>query len=115
MCYLDPLAIRSPNLCLIYLILSIGLVLANPATDTPEYAVIASLGDEPIHRAEMFYRSAKMLEDPVSGFEDADIWSVQALCLMTVYQLAVSRRNAAYSLHGEPPCPTNPSNLLIFN
>jgi hypothetical protein len=51
--------------------------------------------------AEMFYRSAKLLGDPVSGFEDADLWSVQALVLMSIYTLAISKRNAAYAYYGE--------------
>lgn len=41
-----------------------------------------------------------MLADPVSGFEDADFWSVQALLLTSLYMLAVSKRNAAYVYHG---------------
>lgn len=42
-----------------------------------------------------------MLADPVSGFEDADFWSVQALILTSLYMLAVSKRNAAYAYHGK--------------
>lgn len=38
--------------------------------------------------------------DPDSGFEDADFWSVQALSLMTVYMMAVSKRNRAYAYLG---------------
>lgn len=51
-------------------------------------------------RAEIFFRSAKCLGDPTSGFEDADFWSVQALLLMSVYMLTKTKRNAAYAYHG---------------
>jgi len=53
------------------------------------------------NRAELFFRSARSMCDPDSGFEDADFWSVQALSLMTVYMLAVSKRNRAYAYLGK--------------
>lgn len=54
-------------------------------------------------RAELFFRSARSMCDRDSGFEDADFWSVQALSLMTVYMLAVSKRNRAYAYLGMNP------------
>lgn len=54
-----------------------------------------------IDHAELFFKSAKFLLDSSSGFEDGDLWSVQALSLMTIYQIMVSRWNAAYALIGE--------------
>lgn len=83
-----------------YLTFAIGLVLATPMPGTREDIVVKRLRDESFDRAELFYRSAKCLADPVSGFEDADFWSVQALLLMSVYMLAVSKRNAAYAYYG---------------
>lgn len=55
---------------------------------------------QPVDRAELFYLDAKNLSDPSSGFEDAGFWSIQALTLMSVYMLVVSRRNAAYAYAG---------------
>lgn len=54
-------------------------------------------------RADQFFMTAKRLGDPMSGFEDADFWSVQALLLMSVYMLTQTRRNAAYAYHGSIP------------
>lgn len=99
--YRSPLETKSTDLCLVYLVLAIGLVLATPDPISLEYTVINRLRAEPFDRAEMFYRSAKMLGDSMSGFEDADLWSVQALCLMSVYMLSISNRTRAYALHGE--------------
>ena len=73
-----------------------------PGSD--EAAVIDRLRGEDISRAELFFRSAKSLADPVSGFEDADFWSIQALLLMSLYMLAVSKRNASYAYFGEVSC-----------
>jgi hypothetical protein len=94
-CYSDPLSVNPSWLCLLFLVLAIGLVMAAAPPGTPEDAIIQKL------RAEVFYLDAKQLSDPTSGFEDADFWSVQALTLMSVYMLAVSKRNAAYAYSGE--------------
>ncbi|CRK47183.1 hypothetical protein BN1723_007408 [Verticillium longisporum] len=96
-CYSDPLSAQSSFLCLLYLTFAIGTVLGTPLPSTREDAVFKKLRTDQFNRAEMFFRSAKSLADPVSGFEDADFWSVQALSLMAVYMLAVSKRNAAYA------------------
>lgn len=106
-CYADPLNVDPSWLCLLHLVFATGLVLAVPTPGSPEQAIINKLRSDPIDRAEMFYRNAKDLNDPASGFEDADFWSVQALVLMTLYTLAVSKRNAAYAFHGRMPLIDN--------
>ena len=102
-CYSDPLTVDSHFLCLLYLTFAIGLVLGTPLPGSRDDVVFKRLRSEQFDRAEHFFRSAKCLADPVSGFEDADFWSVQALLLMSVYMLAVSKRNAAYAYYGWPP------------
>ena len=87
-------------LCLLHLVFAIGLVMATPMMGTPEAAIIDKLRNDSIDRAEVFYWNAKNLSDPSTGFEDAGFWSVQALTLMTVYMLAVSKRNAAFAYFG---------------
>ncbi|KAH8159573.1 hypothetical protein CIB48_g8678 [Xylaria polymorpha] len=99
-CYKDPLSVTSSLLCLMYLVFAIGLVMAAPAPGSEEAAVIEKLRVENPNRAELFFRSAKSLADPVYGFEDADFWSIQALLLMSLYMLSISKRNAAYAYHG---------------
>jgi hypothetical protein len=98
---MDPLTVSSNDLCLLYLVFAIGLVLATPFPGTREDTIIKRLRSEQFDRAEVFFRSAKFLGDPLSGFEDADFWSVQALSLMSIYMLSVSRRNAAYAYYGK--------------
>ncbi|KAH9900606.1 fungal-specific transcription factor domain-containing protein [Xylariomycetidae sp. FL2044] len=73
--------------------------MAAPFPNTDEAAVIDKLRLNP-DRPELFFRNAKSLADPVSGFEDSDFWSVQALLLMSLYMLAVSKRNASYAYYG---------------
>jgi hypothetical protein len=94
-CYSDPLAVDPNWLCLLFLVLAIGLVMAAPLPGTREDAIIQKLRAEQVDRAEVF------LKDPSAGFEDAGFWSIQALTLMSVYNLAVSKRNAAYAFYGE--------------
>lgn len=98
--YSNPLSVNPTFLCLLYLTLAIGLVLATPMPNTPEESIVQRLRSDPVDRAEAYFRGAQTLGDPVTGFEDADFWSVQALCLMSVYKLTVSRRNAAYAYYG---------------
>lgn len=101
-CYTDPLTVDPNWLCLLFLVLAIGLVMAAPLPGSPEDQVIKKLRGEAADRAEMFYLDAKDLQDPSVGFEDAGFWSIQALALMAVYNLAISKRNAAYAYFGEP-------------
>jgi hypothetical protein len=101
-CYQDPLAADPAVLCLLNLVFAVGLVLSRPVSGSEEELVIRRLrGNKEINRAEVFFRNAKGLADPVSGFADADFWSVQALLLMAIYMLSVSKRNAAYAYYGK--------------
>lgn len=101
-CYSDPLTAEPPVLCQLNLVFAIGLVLARPVPGSEAEGLIAKLRmNKGVDRAEIFYRNAKCLADPMSGFEDADFWSVQALLLMALYMLSVSKRNAAYAYYGE--------------
>ncbi|KAI1881660.1 hypothetical protein JX265_000486 [Neoarthrinium moseri] len=100
-CYNDPLTVDPSVLCQLNLVFAIGLVLCRPDPRSEEEAIIKKLcANKDINRAEVFFRNAKSLADPVSGFEDADFWSVQALLLMALYMLSVSKRNAAYAYYG---------------
>ncbi|KAI0887368.1 fungal-specific transcription factor domain-containing protein [Annulohypoxylon maeteangense] len=99
-CYKEPLSTTQPQLCLLNLVFAIGLAIARPIRGTDEAAIIRSLHSEPISRAELFYRNAENIYNPVSGFEDADFWSIQALLLMSLYKLVVSKRNASYFYYG---------------
>ncbi|KAI0166416.1 hypothetical protein GGR57DRAFT_25411 [Xylariaceae sp. FL1272] len=98
--YRDPLTANPSLLCLMFLVFAVGLVMAAPFPGSDEAAIIDRLRSESTSRAEVFFRNAKSLADPVSGFEDADFWSVQALLLMSLYMLAVSKRNASYAYYG---------------
>ncbi|KAK0630541.1 fungal-specific transcription factor domain-containing protein [Bombardia bombarda] len=99
-CYSDPLSASNYLLCHLFLVLALGLVLAAPAPGSGEEAVIKRQHDAKMDRAELFFRSARAMCDTDTGFEDADFWSVQALSLMTLYMLAVSKRNTAYAYIG---------------
>ncbi|KAK3357563.1 fungal-specific transcription factor domain-containing protein [Lasiosphaeria hispida] len=99
-CYLDPLSTSPRFLCHLFLVLALGLLLAAPTPGSIEEEIIRKQLSAKEDRAEVFFRSAKTMCDPDSGFEDADFWSVQALSLMTIYMLAVSKRNRAYAYLG---------------
>lgn len=99
-CYANPLMASSHFLCLLFLSFAIGLAMATPDADNVEVTAMRPLLDLPYDQAELFFRTAKVMDDPLSGIEDADFWSVQAQLLMSVYMLAASKRNAAFTYHG---------------
>ncbi|KAL2350984.1 fungal-specific transcription factor domain-containing protein [Cryomyces antarcticus] len=99
-CYVDPLSTDPTWLCHLNLVFAIGLMLATPRAGTTEAAIIEKLLKDDLDRAEIFYLNAKSLSDPLTGFEDAGFWSIQALFLMAVYMLTKSKRNAAFAAFG---------------
>ncbi|KAF2264920.1 hypothetical protein CC78DRAFT_579876 [Lojkania enalia] len=99
-CYSDPLSTEPSWLCLLNLVFAIGLTMATPLSGSPDALIIEKLRSEHLDRAEVFYLNAKNLSDPMTGLEDQDFWSVQALLLMSVYMLAKSKRNTAFALLG---------------
>jgi hypothetical protein len=99
-CYSDPLSTDPSWLCILNLVFAIGLTMATPLSGSSEALIIDKLRSEHLDRAEVFYLNAKNLNDPMTGFEDQDFWSVQALLLMSVYMLAKSKRNTAFALLG---------------
>lgn len=88
-------------MCHLFLVLALGLLLAAPAPASREAEVIQMQRSAQPDRAELFFRSARSMCDPGAGFEDADFWSIQALALMTIYMLIVSKRNTAYAYLGK--------------
>ncbi|GAB1320642.1 hypothetical protein MFIFM68171_10852 [Madurella fahalii] len=99
-CYRDPPSSDKYFLCHLFLVLALGLLLATPVPGSPEEAMVQKQLSAVPDRAELFFRSAKSMCDPGAGFEDADFWSIQALSLMTIYMLVVSKRNTAYAYLG---------------
>ncbi|KAK3340414.1 fungal-specific transcription factor domain-containing protein [Neurospora tetraspora] len=100
MIYADPLSASTYSTCHLFLVLALGLLLSAPQPGSREDEIIKKLYGAKQDMAELFFRSAKSMCDPEYGFEDADFWSIQALCLMTVYMLTVSKRNTAYAYLG---------------
>jgi hypothetical protein len=99
-CYSDPLSVDTSWSCLLNLVFAIGLTMATPLSGSPEALIIDKLRSEHLDRAEAFYLNAKNMNDPMTGLEDQDFWSVQALLLMSYYMLAKTKRNTAFALLG---------------
>lgn len=99
-CYLDPLTADHIFLCHLNLVFAIGLSFATPEPGTPEAEIIDSLRANYPDQSEIFFLNAKSINNPLIGFEDADLWSIQALLLMALYMLLRSRRNLAFAYIG---------------
>ena len=99
-CYSEPLTVDHIFLCHLNLVFAIGLSFATPEPGSQEAEIINSLRTNYPDQSEIFYLNAKSINNPAVGFEDADLWSVQALLLMALYMLLRTRRNPAYAYIG---------------
>lgn len=108
-CYEEPLTMDVTWLCLFNLVLAIGLSFATPRKGSHEAEVVNSLRARYPHQSEVFYLNAQSLRNPLAGFEDADFWSTQALCLMGLYMLTISKRNTAFAYIGRLISPPHNS------
>lgn len=102
-CYSDPLTVDHIFLCHLNLVFAIGLSFATPEPGTLEAEIIDSLRANYPDQSEIFFLNAKSINNPIIGFEDADLWSIQALLLMALYMLLKTRRNPAFAYIGIAP------------
>lgn len=105
--YQNPLAAEPSWLCILNLVFANGLQLrsASPQRSASEAAILRRLSSDKVDRSEMFFVAAKHFRDSVSGFEDGDFASIQALLLMTLYMLTAAKRNTAWAYFGRFPVP----------
>lgn len=99
-CYSDPLSPEHVYLCHLNLVLSVGLSFATPEAGTPEAAVIDALRSKYPDQSEVFFLNAKSISDPFVGFEDGELWTVQALLLMALFMATKAKRNTASAYIG---------------
>lgn len=99
--YSDPGSLLDSHLCLIYLVLAIGLVLAIPTHPTQTYDLLSSVIVDPVSCAEMYFQSGKCVAEEDPGYEEGDIWAVQARLLMALYKFLTSKWNASYDYLGK--------------
>lgn len=101
--YENPLQAEQSRLCILNLVFAVGLQLTrgSAAQGFRESKILKRLNVGSVDRAEVFYLNATHLSDPLSGFEDGDITSIQALLLITVFMLTVAKRNAAWAYFGK--------------
>ncbi|OIW22880.1 putative fungal-specific transcription factor [Coniochaeta ligniaria NRRL 30616] len=100
--YENPLGVDQSRLSILNLLFAVGLQMtrSSAAHSFRESQILKRLDAGPVDRAELFYLNATHLNDPISGFEDGDITSIQALLLITVFMLTVAKRNAAWAFFG---------------
>lgn len=100
--YDNPLQIEQSRLSILNLVFAVGLQLtrSSAAHGFREAQILKRLDGGSFDRAEMFYLNATHLNDPISGFEDGDITSIQALLLISVFMLTVAKRNASWAYFG---------------
>ncbi|KAB5540453.1 putative fungal-specific transcription factor [Coniochaeta sp. 2T2.1] len=100
--YENPLAVEQSRLSILNLVFAVGLQMIRSSTGHSfrQSLILKRLDASPVDRAELFYLNATYLHDPMQGFEDGDMTSIQALLLITVFMLTVAKRNAAWAYFG---------------
>lgn len=103
--YDNPVQTKQSRLSILNLVFAVGLqlMMSSDVSSLHGRQILERLHGGSVSRAEMFYINATHLNDPVSGFEDGDITSIQALLLVTVFMLTVAKRNAAWAYLGSLP------------
>ena len=99
--YSDPLSPDHIYLCHLNLVLSIGISFATPEFGSSEAAIVDDLRAKFPYQAEVFYLHAKSISDPFVGFEDGDLWTIQALLLMALFMVTKTKRNTAAAYIGK--------------
>ena len=99
-CYEDPLSPNHVYLCHLNLIFSIGLSFATPEAGSEEARVIEAVRSKYPDQAELFFLHAKSISDPFVGFEDGNMWTIQALLLMALFMITKAKRNTAAAYIG---------------
>lgn len=100
--YENPLAVEQSRLSILNLLFAVGLQMTRSSSGHSfrESQILKRLDGSPVDCAELFYLNATYIHDPIQGFEDGDITSIQALLLVTVFMLTVAKRNAAWAYFG---------------
>ena len=104
-CYADPLSPNRRYFCHLNLVFSIGLSFANPEAGSPDATVIDALRSKHPDQAEAFFLHAKSISDSFVGFEDGELWTVQALLLMAFFKVTKGKSNTAAAYIGQFAIP----------
>ncbi len=103
-CYEDPLTPNHVYLCHLNLVFSIGLSFATPEVGSHEARIIEGVRSKCPDQAEVFFLHAKSTHDPFVGFEDGNLWTIQALLLMALFMFTKAKRNTAAAYIGQSTC-----------
>ncbi|KAL2071056.1 hypothetical protein VTL71DRAFT_12291 [Oculimacula yallundae] len=100
--YNSPLQAKQPRLSILNLVFAVGLQLLRPSTVSSPRGrqILERLDGGSVNRAEQFFVNSSYLNYPVSGFEDGDIVSCQALLIVTMFMLNMAKRSAAWAYIG---------------
>lgn len=103
-CYEDPLSPNHVYLCHLNLVFSIGFSFATPEVGSQEARVLEAVRSKYPDQAELFFLHAKSISDPFVGFEDGNLWTIQALLLMAIFMVTKAKRNTAAAYIGQSTC-----------
>lgn len=81
------------ELCSLYLVLAIGLLLSGPISETNRASLLST--------SQVYFRTAKSCYDPVRQLDGPSSHAVTPLCLMAFYEMTLSRWKTSYRYIGK--------------
>ncbi|KAM3482389.1 hypothetical protein MY5147_000237 [Beauveria neobassiana] len=93
-CYSKPHEQEPGSLCLLYLLFAAGSVILEAQKNT-DYSHPVPCSVETAVKSEEYFEFAEATLMRFGGYENYEVWMIQAWALMTVYSLAASKLNAA--------------------
>lgn len=99
-CYVDLLAVHPSDLCIVHLVLAIGSLMRQPVARMHHGLKQRHCSDTNNDQATKSFQVANFMLDDLFEPGQPDTWVVKALVLCTIYNLILSRRNAAEECHG---------------
>lgn len=100
-CFTNPFTVQPAFLSQLYLVLAIGLILANHDITTHSGLLISKLQMQREFYAESFFKNARGLADFHPDFESANLATIEIILLIAIWKLVSWRRDSAHHYLGE--------------
>ncbi|KXJ94551.1 hypothetical protein Micbo1qcDRAFT_221064 [Microdochium bolleyi] len=99
-CFTNPFTVQPAFLSQLYLVLAIGLILANHDITTHSGLLISKLQIQREFYTESFFKNARSLADFHPDFESANLSTIEILLLIAIWKLVSWRRDSAHHYLG---------------
>lgn len=100
-CFTNPFTVQPAFLSQLYLVLAIGLILANHDITTHSGLLVSKLQTQREFYTESFFKMARGLADFHPDFESANLSTIEIILLIAIWKLVSWRRDSAHHYLGQ--------------